>query len=101
MGSGSPAVSEPMPPVFVIPALRTKSWSEWGIELFAGRKRDAFDKGVNFVSGFGDGVILGLTAKMRELHGMDYVDKDAWLYFGGDIASNFAPGPTAMAKPGT
>ncbi|XZE18362.1 hypothetical protein SH449x_003652 [Pirellulaceae bacterium SH449] len=97
----NPPSTEPMPPVVVIPAPRTKSWSEWGIELFAGRKGDAFDQGVNFVSGFGDGVTLGLTAKMRELHGMDYVDKDTWMYFGGDIASNFMPGPTAIAKPGT
>ncbi|MCU0713108.1 MAG: HINT domain-containing protein [Pirellula sp.] len=97
----NPPSSNPTPAVVVAPAPRTKSWSDWGLELFAGSKGDAFDQGVNFVSGFGDGVTFGLSAKLRDLHGMDYVDKDTWAYFAGDVGSNFVPGPTAIAKQGT
>jgi hypothetical protein len=96
-----PATASTQPAGVVIPAPRTKSWSEWGLEMFAGSKGDAFDQGVNVLSGFGDNVTFGISAKMRELHGMDYVDKDTWAYFAGDMAGNFMPGPSAIAKPGT
>ena len=96
-----PATASMQPAGVVIPAPRTKSWSEWGLEMFAGSKGDAFDQGVNVLSGFGDNVTFGISAKMRELHGMDYVDKNTWAYFAGDMAGNFMPGPSAIAKPGT
>jgi hypothetical protein len=78
---------------------RGRTW----MEFFGGTRGDAFDQGVNFASGFGDNLTLGASAWFRHNNPFlgDHVDYEGTSYFLGDMAANFVPGPTSIAKNGT
>ena len=78
---------------------RGRTW----MEFLGGTRGDAFDQGVNFASGFGDNLTLGMSAWFHHNNPFlgDHVDYEGTSYFLGDMAANFVLGPTSIANKGT